>query len=99
MRQITLRVSDESLAFVRRASMQNKTAEAFIWRQLIESGIHRSDEVIGHLEMIEKLVAQSFCVSQRMAGHIDEKLVVKAREDALILIQRMESVHRSRLKG
>ena len=98
MRQITLRVSDESLAFVRRTSRQNKTAEAFIWRQLIETGIHRSDEVIVHLEMIAKLVVQALCMSQRMADHIDEDLVEKAREDALILINRMESVHRSRLE-
>ena len=98
MRQITLRVSDESLAFVRRASMQNQTAEAFIWRQLIESGIHRSDEVIDHLKTLEKLVLQSLCISQRLAGHTDEELVVKGREDARILIGRMEA-HRAELEG
>ena len=91
MKRIGIRVTDESVKFVRREAGRRATAESEIWRELIELGIHRSDEVLSQLERLSKLVVQSLCMSQRVAEHVKPDLVEKARADARLLIARMNS--------
>ena len=90
MQQITLRVSDDCMRFVRQTAGKRRTAEAEVWRELIERGIHHSDYVISELDQITKLTVQSLCMSQRVAGHFDEDLVCRARNDARRLIARID---------
>ena len=89
MQQITLRVSDDCMRFVRHTARERRTAEAEVWRELIERGIHHSDYVVSELDRITKLTVQSLCMSQRVAGHFDEDLVCRARNDARVLISRI----------
>ena len=92
MNQITLRVTNETMAFVRRTASQRKTAESGVWRELIELGVHRSDEVVSQLKRNARLIVQALTMSQRVAIHLDPELVQMARDDARLLIKRMESL-------
>ncbi len=91
MQQITLRVSDDCMRFVRQTAGKRRTAEAEVWRELIEAGVHRSDEVVCQLQSNARLILQALTMSQRVANHLDPGLVELARDDARMLIRRMES--------
>ena len=94
MKKIGIRVSEDSAEFVRQEAARRRIGEAQIWREMIHLGINRSDVVLSQLERLSKLVVQSFCMAQRLAGHTDESLVTKAREDARVLIARMGEAQR-----
>ena len=96
MIRIGIRVNDESAEFVRREAAPCGTAGSAIWRELIEQGIHRSDEVLFQLERLSKPVVQSLCMGQRVAKHVKPELVDMARNDARLLIARMNSAREYR---
>ena len=90
MHQITFRVTDENLAFVRGLARKRQISQAEIWRELIDRGIHRSDEVLDQLERLTTLMVQTLCMGQRVAEHLKPELVETARDDARSIIARIQ---------
>lgn len=77
------------MRFVRHAAGERRTAEAEVWRELIQLGIHRSDDVLSQLDRLTTLVVQALCMSQRVALHLKEDLIEEARNDARGILARI----------
>lgn len=91
MRHVTIRVPEETLDFVRREARNRRISSADMWRQLIETGVQGSDNVLSEIQSNLRVTIQALCMSQRVAHHLNQDLVEKAREDARTLIERMET--------
>ena len=82
MLSVTVRYPEEFVATVRRLAKQRRVDEAVIWRELVATGIQRTDTDNGLIQTAFNLTIQNLCLSRRVAGHLDESLIDLAKEDA-----------------
>jgi len=88
---VTLRLDESIVTFVKKRAAKRKVDDATAWREVILRGINGSDDMLERVEQITRIAIQNLCLSQRILGSIDEELVIKAREDAAILIKKVNA--------
>lgn len=82
MLSVTVRYPEEFVAYVRRLAKQRRIEEAAIWRELVATGIQRTDVDEGLTKTAFNLTIQTLCLTRRMAGHLDEEIIDLAKQDA-----------------
>ena len=82
MHAVTIRFPREVVTYVRREAKKRRVDEAIIWRDLVDSGIYKTDVEKYRSGEILSITVQNLCLLRRLAGHIDESLIDQANEDA-----------------
>lgn len=89
MVKITVRYPKETVGQVRHMARKQGVEESHIWRELAEKGLRNEgpDAELGQTTL--NLAIQSLCLSRRIAGHLDEDLIVKSKEDAIRTLEKL----------
>ena len=80
MHSVTIRFPREFVNYVRRMARQRHVNEAVIWRELVATGIHRSDLDDGLQKTAFNLSVQTLCITRRLAGHTFATSFVRGQE-------------------
>ena len=88
MKQITVRVPDDTVNLVVKLARKRGVNEADVWRELIDHGCSGFDHTQEKLDLIIRSSIQALTICRRFAGTIDEGLVLQAAEDAQSLIKK-----------
>ncbi len=91
MLRVTIRLDENVVLYVKKRAAMKQIDEATAWRDIITKGISGSDDMAERFDQITRIAIQNLCLSQRILGSIDEDLVIKAREDAAILIKKVNA--------
>ena len=90
MQLVSVRFPNEFVAYVRRLAKKRRVDEAQIWRDLVATGIQRTDVDNELLRDVFNFTVQNLCIVRRVAGHIDESLIDLAMEDARRALEPLE---------
>lgn len=89
MIQVSLRIDEETAKFVRREARRRKTNDSVIWRDLIESGVARSDAMVTKIDRLLRISVHNLAMSQKILSLLDRDGVERARRDARHMLARL----------
>jgi len=82
MKIVTVRLPEDVIKYVRKQSRIRSSDQSSILRELIQRGMVAESIEAPRSTETDNFVIQILCLVKRLAGHVDEEIVVKAIEDA-----------------
>lgn len=89
MELVSCRFPREVVASVREYARVHKIDISQAWRDLVHMGLRKTEPEDELSKTTLNFAVQSLCLSRRIAGHLDEELIIRSKEDAIRTLEKL----------